>query len=117
MRFNLKKLNSFTLKTSKNHLIRNFLRKERLRVNCQKRANCYKYLEDKADLVNFPMKENGLQTQKIDCFVAGWGYRQENKWTSLPDILQDAQVHLLYNETCEATYTDIDNNGEPVSEI
>lgn len=70
--------------------------------------------EDKADLVNFPMKENGLQTQKIDCFVAGWGYRQENKWTSLPDILQDAQVHLLYNETCEATYTDIDNNGEPI---
>ena len=63
------------------------------------------------------MKENGLQTQKIDCFVAGWGYRQENKWTSLPDILQDAQVHLLYNETCEATYTDIDNNGEPVSII
>ena len=61
------------------------------------------------------MKENGLQTQKIDCFVAGWGYRQENKWTSLPDILQDAQVHLLFNETCEATYTDIDNNGEPVS--
>ena len=28
-----KKLDSFTLETSKNHLIRNFLRNERLRVN------------------------------------------------------------------------------------
>ena len=44
--------------------------------------------EEKLDLVNFPLREDGKQTQKIDCFVAGWGYRQENKWTSLPDILQ-----------------------------
>ena len=46
--------------------------------------------------------------QKIKCYVAGWGYRQENKWTSLPDILQDAQVHLFHNETCEEAYTETD---------
>ena len=33
-----KKLDSFTLETSKNHLIRNFLRNWRLRVNSRK--NC-----------------------------------------------------------------------------
>ena len=38
--------------------------------------------------------------------------RQENKWTSLPDILQDAQVHLFLNETCEAAYTDVDESGK-----
>ena len=32
VRSDLKKLDSFTLETSKNHLIRNFLRNERLRV-------------------------------------------------------------------------------------
>lgn len=68
--------------------------------------------EDQADLETFPINpDSGLQTQKIDCYVAGWGYRQENKWTSLPDILQDAQVFLQYNETCEAAYTDEDSNG------
>jgi len=70
--------------------------------------------EEKLDLVNFPIRDDGKQTQKINCFVAGWGYRQENKWTSLPDILQDAQVHILYNETCEATYTEVDNTGTEV---
>ena len=33
MRSDLKKLDSFTLETSKNHLIRNFLRDGRVRVN------------------------------------------------------------------------------------
>jgi hypothetical protein len=56
-------------------------------------------------LETYPIdEETGKQKQKIECFVAGWGYRQENKWTSLPDILQDAQVQLFYNETCEAAY-------------
>lgn len=54
--------------------------------------------------------------QKINCYVAGWGYRQENKWTSLPDILQDAQVHLFFNETCEAAYTETDKNTGKVTE-
>lgn len=54
--------------------------------------------------------------QKINCYVAGWGYRQENKWTSLPDILQDAQVHLFKNETCEAAYTETDSKGGPPTE-
>lgn len=49
--------------------------------------------------------------QNINCYVAGWGYRQENKWTSLPDILQDAQVHLFLNETCEAAYTETHDDG------
>lgn len=70
--------------------------------------------DDKLDLVNFPLKDDGKQSQKIKCFVAGWGYRQENKWTSLPDILQDAQVHLFYNETCETAYTEVDNSGNEV---
>lgn len=61
--------------------------------------------DDKLDLETYPIdEETGKQKQKIECFVAGWGYRQENKWTSLPDILQDAQVQLFYNETCEAAY-------------
>lgn len=72
-------------------------------------------LKEKADTKAFPVDaESGLQTQKIDCFVAGWGYRQENKWTSLPDILQDAQVFLQYNKTCEEAYTDISNDGETI---
>ena len=33
MKSDLKKLDSFTLETSKNHLIRNFLRNGRVRVN------------------------------------------------------------------------------------
>lgn len=49
--------------------------------------------------------------QNINCYVAGWGYRQENKWTSLPDILQDAQVHLFKNETCEDAYTETHEDG------
>ena len=36
--------------------------------------------------------------------------------TSLPDILQDAQVHLFYNETCEAAYTETDKNTGKVTE-
>ena len=36
VRFSLKKLDSFTLETSKNHLIRNFLRNGRVMVNDQK---------------------------------------------------------------------------------
>merc|ERR1712048_181516 len=55
--------------------------------------------------------DNGFPLQKINCFVAGWGYRQENKWTSLPDILQDAQVHLFKNETCENAYTEVGDDG------
>ena len=35
MRSDFKKLDLFTLETSKNHLIRNFLRNERLRVNTE----------------------------------------------------------------------------------
>ena len=65
--------------------------------------------EDAPDITN----DHGetFKLQKINCFVAGWGYRQENKWTSLPDILQDAQVHLFLNETCEAAYTEIADDG------
>ena len=36
MRSDLKKLDSFTLETSKNHLIRNFLQNERVRVDIGK---------------------------------------------------------------------------------
>jgi secreted trypsin-like serine protease len=54
----------------------------------------------------------GGQEQAINCYVAGWGYRQENKWTSLPDILQDAQVNLFKNETCEEAYTETDKHGK-----
>lgn len=56
--------------------------------------------------------KTGKPQQKINCYVAGWGYRQENKWTSLPDILQDAQVHLFFNETCEEAYTEKDKSGK-----
>lgn len=55
--------------------------------------------------------DTGKPLQNINCFVAGWGYRQENKWTSLPDILQDAQVHLFLNETCEEAYTEVNDDG------
>ena len=51
------------------------------------------------------MMDNGKQTQKLNCFVAGWGYREEQKWLSLPDLLQDAQVNVFYNETCEDAYS------------
>ena len=60
--------------------------------------------------------DTGKHLQKIKCYVAGWGYRQENKWTSLPDILQDAQVHLFLNETCEAAYTETDKNTGQITE-
>ena len=45
----LKKIDSFTLETSKNHLMRNFLRNGRLRVN----------LNNKFKLVQFAVKKRG----------------------------------------------------------
>lgn len=40
-----------------------------------------------------------------DCFVAGWGYRQEGWYMSLPTILQDAKVNAFHNSTCQEAYT------------
>lgn len=53
----------------------------------------------------YPDFVGNQQGENNDCFVAGWGYRQEGWYMSLPTILQDAKVNALRNETCEAAYT------------
>ena len=47
VRSDLKKLDSFTLKTSKNHLIRNFLRNERVRVKAFRGNRVHENFTDK----------------------------------------------------------------------
>lgn len=54
-------------------------------------------------------------TKDIDCFVAGWGYREEGQASSLPSILQDTDANILANETCEEAYTQVDNNGNVIN--
>jgi len=48
------------------------------------------------------------------CYVAGWGYREENIYSSLPTILQDAKINVLANSTCDNAYTEIRPSGENI---
>ena len=67
MRSDLKKLESFTLETSKNHLIRNFLRNGRVRVNLQNKnlENEYKFI-----LINIQFLSESLPIIEMleECF-------------------------------------------------
>lgn len=48
------------------------------------------------------------------CYVAGWGYRQEGAYGSLPVVLQDAKINILRNETCESAYTEVLESGRTI---
>ena len=62
MRSDFKKLDSFTSETSKNHLIRNFLRNERLRVKY------YRYFEKWLLFWFWPL----MWTIVVDCHFSGF---------------------------------------------
>jgi len=48
------------------------------------------------------------------CYVAGWGYREENVYSSLPTILQDAKINVLANSTCDAAYSEVLADGQVI---
>ncbi|CAG5110022.1 Oidioi.mRNA.OKI2018_I69.chr2.g4473.t1.cds [Oikopleura dioica] len=54
-------------------------------------------------------------TKDVECFVAGWGYRQEGVGSSLPSILQDTDANILSNSTCDKAYTQVDENGRIIN--
>lgn len=49
-----------------------------------------------------------------NCYVAGWGYREENQYGSLPLVLQDTKINILRNETCDSAYTEMLSTGEMI---
>ena len=61
MRSDLKKLESFTLETSKNHLIRNFLRKGRVRVKPEIKENETFLLQNKWNKAKLDFQFMNLQ--------------------------------------------------------
>ena len=58
-----------------------------------------------SDVVGAQTGENNL------CYVAGWGYREEGVYSSLPTILQDAKINVLANSTCDEAYTEFRASG------
>lgn len=93
---------------------------------------CMLRLTDKLDYniavqpVCLPRQNESLETvrpgtvgnqdgQNNNCFVAGWGYRQENIYSSLPDLLQDAKINILQNSTCDEAYREVLPSGREIN--
>lgn len=92
---------------------------------CLLRLNHKLTYNEKVEPACLPQQGHSLETLNSDivgnqdglnneCYVAGWGYRQEGWHMSLPTILQDAKVNTLANGTCDASYTETSASGTTI---